>query len=319
MPQLVSFYFINQVPFCTIKPETFTLSGWIILIYPNTLLRVLNILFSRAILIYLNILLKILNILFHIVFIGKRSHSDISTDNDISTDYDDDDDDGGSENSDTTPTNEKVSDGDGDGDVTPNETINDISDMKHTQTQLERILRGEKINKEDLDNIKEEYSSFFEEDSGNTTDKEAFTQIKEYLDGELSASLNKASMDGLWKALEEVLNEKPEESKETSDEPLNKKAKMSEIPDSAESAPKDNEGSSSVNNAPKDNEGSSPFKPVADSVVDSSENRNLSYLSILDYFDMDTEEFTEVFAIIFILSVIPGILYIIYHKFKKGN
>jgi len=177
-------------------------------------------------------------------------------------------------NSDTTPTNEKVSGGD----VTPNETINNI------------------------------------------TDKESLTQIKDYLEGELNTSLNKASMDGLRKALEEVLNEIPKESsEETSDEPLHKKARISEKSYSTESEIKDSEGSSSGDNAPKCNEGSSPLKPVAHSVVDTTENRSLSYLSLLDYFDTDTEEFTEVLAIIVILSVIPAILYIIYHKLKKGN
>jgi hypothetical protein len=127
-------------------------------------------------------------------------------------------------------------------------------------------------------------------------------------------------MDGLRKALEEVLNEIPKESfEETSDEPLYKKARISEKSYSPESAIKDSEGSSSANNAPKGNEGSSSFKPVANSMVDTSENRSLSYLSLLDYFDTDTDEFTEVFAIIVILSVMPAILYIIYHRLKKGN
>lgn len=322
MLQLVSFKFINQILFYIINQETLAWSCRIIFIYPNILLRVLNNLFhSWIILIYLNILLKVLNILFHIVFIGnKRSHNDISTDNNISTDNDistdNEDVDSEDSNSDTTPTNEKVSDGD----VTPNETINDITDMKHTHKQIERVLKGEEINKEDWDNIKEEYSSFFGEESGNTTDKESLTQIKDYLEGELNTSLNKASMDGLRKALEEVLNEIPKESsEETSDEPLHKKARISEKSYSTESEIKDSEGSSSGDNAPKCNEGSSPLKPVAHSVVDTTENRSLSYLSLLDYFDTDTEEFTEVLAIIVILSVIPAILYIIYHKLKKGN
>ena len=68
-----------------------------------------------VIFIYLNILLRFLSNSFGIVFMGsKRKQDDISSDNE--------------EDKDKTPTNERVSEDD----VTPNETLNDISEMKNT-------------------------------------------------------------------------------------------------------------------------------------------------------------------------------------------
>jgi hypothetical protein len=46
--------------------------------------------------------------------------------------------------SDNTPTNEKVSE---EGDITPNETLNDTLDVKHTLKQVERLLIGKHIEK----------------------------------------------------------------------------------------------------------------------------------------------------------------------------
>ena len=141
--------------------------------------------------IYFNILLRFLINLFTIVFIGgKGSEDDISSDNE-------------NEDDDKTPTNERVS---GDDLVTPNETINDITDLKHHLEQVKRVARGEEIDKKDLENIKEEYGAYFDEDSGNATEKESLNEIIEYIESELSLLLKKASLTGLKEALEEVYN-----------------------------------------------------------------------------------------------------------------
>src|ERR1017187_1127123 len=126
---------------------------------------------GMIIFIYFNILLRFLINLFTIVFIGgKGSEDDISSDNE-------------NEDDDKTPTNERVS---GDDLVTPNETINDITDLKHNLEQVKRVARGEEIDKKDLDNIKEEYGAYFDEDSGNATEKESLNEIIEYIESELS-------------------------------------------------------------------------------------------------------------------------------------
>ncbi len=110
--------------------------------------------------------------LFYIVFVGKNK-----TDEDISSD---------SEDEDTTPTNERVSHDD----VTPNETINDLTNMKHTLELAKRAIRGEHIDDEDLEDIKEEYSSYFDEESNTTDDKEALKEIIDYLKDEINSTLN---------------------------------------------------------------------------------------------------------------------------------
>lgn len=158
-------------------------------------------------------------VLSYFVLIGnKRSYEDISSDNPVDSDNEGD--------NDKTPTNEKVCE---DGDVTPNETVNDISDMKHTLNEVKRALRGDHMDNNSLEDIKEEYSSFFGEDSGNDTDKEALKEIKEYLEGELSESLGKASLAGLSKALDEIAESSNKESSpEASEEPEKKKAKPSD-------------------------------------------------------------------------------------------
>jgi hypothetical protein len=168
----------------------------------------------------LRFLIKILSI----VFIGnKRSIKDISSDN----------------NSDKIPTKDTDSDNDSDenktptkntgsdNDVTPNETLNDISDMKNIRKKLEDVLSGKEINKEDLDEIKEEYSSYFDEDSENT-EKEGIEQIKEYLDGEIEKATNSALSAGLSKALEELNVTSDTKSSEEPLVPESKKVKTNE-------------------------------------------------------------------------------------------
>lgn len=182
----------------------------------------------------------LVNLLNNVFIKGRISNDDISDDSE-------------NEDNDRTPTNEKDSEED---DVTPNEAINDITDMKNTLEQVKQAARGEYLDKKVIDDIKESYSSFFDEDSGNATEKESFEEIIDYLEGELSTSLNSASLAGLDKALEEVYNKTyPKYSDKTSEEPLNKKVESSET---TESAP---EASSS---AVKSSEGLSPLDYVLD-------------------------------------------------------
>jgi hypothetical protein len=153
---------------------------------------------------------------------NKRKQDDISSDNE-------------EEDSDKTPTNEKVSEDDN---VTPNETINDITDMKNSLEVLKRITKGEKVGKKELDSVKEEYSSFFDEESGNTTEREGIDEIIDYLEGELSEALGKASLAGLNEALDEISQKTSDKSFEGIYEPsLNKRLKTSE--GSSENSPLD--------------------------------------------------------------------------------
>lgn len=160
-----------------------------------------------AIFIYFNILLRFL-IFIYIVFIGVKYISVYSDEYQIYTkgtgNVSHDDGDG-----DKTPTNDIGSDDDGDktptnnigsDDVTPTEEINDITDMKNTVKNIEDILNG-KVDKERLDDIKEEYSTWFEDE--DNSEKEALESIKHYLDGEIKSTLKNFS-DGLHKALDKL-------------------------------------------------------------------------------------------------------------------
>lgn len=96
---------------------------------------------------------------------------------------------------DTTPTNNS-------GEVTPN--VTDIEDLQKTLRNVNKALKGEKVSKEDMAEIKEEYSSYFDEYSENTTTTEGLEQVKEYLEGELFPSLGKGKLDDLNNALNEI-------------------------------------------------------------------------------------------------------------------
>lgn len=128
---------------------------------------------------------------------GKRSHEDISSD----------------EDSDKTPTNERVSEDD----TTPNESLNDISDMKNTLEKVKQAAKGQALDKKDFENIKEEYSSYFDEEGGNVTDKEAFDEIIDYLEEEISVTLKKSSLAGLPEALDELAIEPPKKKLKSSE------------------------------------------------------------------------------------------------------
>lgn len=175
------------------------------------------------------------------MFIGKRSRQDISSDDETDNDK--------------TPTNEPASDNDS----TPKESLNDLSDMKHTLENAKRAARGEHVDKEDLENIKEEYSSYFDEESGNTTEKEALKEIIEYLEVEIS-TLNKGSLAGLQEALDEI----PIKS---SSEPLNKKVKGNETSSTENSSESSSQSSANTDNktsSTKPSDGLSPLDHVLD-------------------------------------------------------
>lgn len=103
------------------------------------------------------------------------------------------------EDNDRTPTNEKTND-DG-GEATPNAA--DIEDMQNTIGTIDKALNGEGISEEDLKDIKEEYSSYFDKESGNNTE-EGLKEVKDYLHGELAPSLKKGAFDGWVDALNNI-------------------------------------------------------------------------------------------------------------------
>jgi hypothetical protein len=167
-----------------------------------------------AISIYFNILLRFLISLFNIVFIGAISSEGGPEDD--GDPEDDDPEDGGhpEDEGDKTPTNDK---GSGD-ESTPREIVNDITDMTNTLKNIEKALSGEKIDKKDLEYIKEEYDSFFDEDSGTDSDQQGLEQVKEYLKQELEAETHKAELDGIH--LKEMLEKlKLTSDKKSSEEP----------------------------------------------------------------------------------------------------
>lgn len=94
-------------------------------------------------------------------------------------------------------------------------------------------------------------------------------QIDNYLEGELSTTLNKASLDGLTKALDDVYNQK-ETSKETSEVPLNKRVKTNEASTSTENVPETKSSNQKVSDglSPLDyvleKQSSEPFDPSDD-------------------------------------------------------
>jgi len=175
-----------------------------------------------TIFIYFNILLRFLIFIISIIFIGKKFLSAFSDEYKTFTKGSDNDNYSDENN---TSTNDTDSDGDGDGDgditptndddVTPTEEINDITDMKNTIKNIDDILNG-KIDEEKLDEIKEEFSTWFEDE--DNTEKDALESIKHYLDGEVKAALNNLS-DGLHKALDEInktSDDKKDKTNETS-------------------------------------------------------------------------------------------------------
>jgi hypothetical protein len=155
---------------------------------------------------------------------SANENEDSANENEDSANENEDSDSENDDN-DKTPTNEKGSDMDSDTD-TPNHK--DISDLQHTLKQVKRAEKGEYIEEKYLKDIKEEFSSFFDEDSGNNTDKEAYEEILEYLQKEIDSTLkSEISLNNVNKKLENLLKD----DKSTNEGSSNKNVKQSETSD----------------------------------------------------------------------------------------
>jgi hypothetical protein len=106
-----------------------------------------------------------------------------------------------------------------------NEIQQDIDDINITRGKIKELIdngvadkvdRGIPVPHKDykpLDDIKKEYESYFDEESGNNSIAEALTQIDEYLEGEI-------------KSLSESYSSTPSYSDKSQDEPKSKKEKF---------------------------------------------------------------------------------------------
>jgi len=120
-----------------------------------------------AIRIYIYILLRFLIYFNSLVLIGYIDYNYILGDSQDSNTYNtqaNENQDSEDEYSDNTPTNEKQNTNDGH--VTPNETINDITEMKHNLKETKRILNGENVDQKTQNNIKEEFAYHFDKKKG---------------------------------------------------------------------------------------------------------------------------------------------------------
>lgn len=144
---------------------------------------------------------------FGFIFKGKRSFKDITSNSD-------------NEDIDKTPTNEIVSD---DG-STPTEALSDDenSDAKDILETVKRALNGEDVDKDSLDDIKEEFKNVFEDHQTDVVG--ALNEVKDMLEDELSP-LGTKSLAALTEALEDI----------SSDEHPNKRARTSEASENSDS------------------------------------------------------------------------------------
>jgi hypothetical protein len=108
--------------------------------------------------------------------------------------------------------------------ATTNERDKEIENMNKTRGNIKELLNNGVVDKVDkglpvphkdykpLDDIKKEYDTFFDEDSGNDSVAEALKEIEEYLKGEMD-SLSDSNMN------------KPSDLNKSEDEPNSKKEK----------------------------------------------------------------------------------------------
>jgi hypothetical protein len=199
--------------------------------------------------IHFNILLRFLMNIFTIVYAGKKNSEDISSDDDNNSDLD------------RTPRNKSPIE---EGYRTPTQRdYEEISDLKRSLKNINRLIENNTPEKsdnnqpinpkdaEDLTNIEEEYSYFFDKDSGNKTKREALNEIKDKIEGELGV-FSETSLAGLSDALKEI-----------SPEPVNKKV----IEEQTERAntPETSENAMPASNTQPEPQGTrslSPTKPV---------------------------------------------------------
>jgi predicted RNase H-like HicB family nuclease len=109
-----------------------------------------------------------------------------------------------------------------------NERYNDIENMDKTRSNIKELLNNGVVDKVDkglpvphkdykpLDDIKKEYDTFFDEDSGNNSVAEALKEIEEYLKGEID-SLSESNIN------------KPSDLNKSEDEPNVKKERTEEF------------------------------------------------------------------------------------------
>ena len=96
------------------------------------------------------------------------------------------------------------------------DTIKTIELAKKLDQKLPESARG---NNRHLNEIKEDFPSFFDEDSGSTSTKESLKQVKEYINSEQSSLKSElAKIDSKIKAL---TTDTTEDSQESSKNPLN--------------------------------------------------------------------------------------------------
>jgi len=184
---------------------------------------------GMTILIYFNLLLRFLSILSYLVFIKRGSQS-------ISNDY---------------PEIKEAA----------TQQALEREDIKRTKSQIKELIDkkvGDKVDNQQpvptkdlktLEEIKEEFDSYFDEESGNTI-KEGLEQVDEYLDEELSwLSSNTPGYKGMLNELEQIpvnSNKKLKQEVETETKPSKGKEVETETKPSKgkEVETKPNDGSS---------------------------------------------------------------------------
>jgi len=120
--------------------------------------------------------------------------------------------------------------------LTKKQDTDEASDMENTIETIEELLKGDTLEKsdnkqtinpkdeKDIKNIEEEYSSYFDEDSDNSTKREAMEQIKEYLKEEIT-KLPKSSESYIPERMETIAeeDENSEAEEAEAEKPENKK------------------------------------------------------------------------------------------------
>lgn len=108
--------------------------------------------------------------------------------------------------------------------VLTKKNTDEASDIQNTLEIIEQLLKGDTLEKRenneiihpkdenDLKNIEEEYSSYFDKDSNNSTKREGLEEVKEYLKEEMT-HLPKPSESYYPKPLKTI----PEEEEENSE------------------------------------------------------------------------------------------------------
>ena len=131
------------------------------------------------------------------------------------------------------------------------EILDSIKDHNETLKELklaerldDKLPEGTKHNNSHLKQLQEEYPTFFDEDSGNSSTKESLDGVKKYIMGE-KASL-KSELSQINTDIQKLHGPNPEEDKNTS------KRSVSEVEDSSELSPKKVSRTESSSNSESD-------------------------------------------------------------------